>query len=71
MSSANWKNKVILTFIFIFNVNFLHAQTETDTTHNKNKKVRNRREIDGKKHMYLCKYIFFFYQGNKFLFFII
>jgi hypothetical protein len=45
MSSANWKNKVILTFILIINVNFLHAQIETDTTHNKNKKVSFEKSI--------------------------
>ena len=45
MSSANWMNKVILTFIFIINVNFLQAQSNNDTTNTKKKKVSFEKSI--------------------------
>ena len=37
MGSAHWKNKVIITFIFIISASLLQAQTNTDITNTKKK----------------------------------
>jgi hypothetical protein len=45
MRLAPWKNKVLVTFIFIIIVNLLQAQTTIDTTYTKKKKVSFEKSI--------------------------
>jgi len=45
MRLASWKNKVLVTFIFIIIVNLLQAQTTIDTTYTKKKKVSFEKSI--------------------------
>ena len=45
MRLADWKNKVIVSFIFILSVSLLQAQTASDTTNSKKKKVSFEKSI--------------------------
>ena len=45
MRSANWKNKMILSMIFILGVILVQSQTLTDNSNNKNKKISFEKSI--------------------------
>lgn len=45
MRLAHWKNKIILTIIFILSIGLIQAQNASDTTNSKKKKVSFEKSI--------------------------